>query len=253
MGSVHFHIVPCSSLYFFSRSTGPFQRLVNVSHRVLICCTCHFQSCSLFFILASSVCKSLQCLTSTLTQGGGGGHLLRLPCSVVPRGGKNTASKHHWPGWERSQCLGHTGLPRSWPVCFPVYTAQAPGCSAGGLSKAGPGSHALPRSKLLRFRFSGTPQRRRLNWARVLCPSQVGAAQVTRCLGSALSPVVWYVPSPPRSQPLGFLGAQRERRLSRALCLLWRLDLWLRPSWWVSNVQDPRKTWLATGRLLTVS
>ena len=143
--------------------------------------------------------------------------------------------------------------PCSRPVCFPVYTAQAPGCSAGGLSKAGPGSHALPRSKLLRFRFSGTPQRRRLNWARVLCPSQVGAAQVTRCLGSALSPVVWYVPSPPRSQPLGFLGAQRERRLSCALCLLWRLDLWLRPSWWMSNVQDPRKTWLATGRLLTVS
>ena len=59
--------------------------------------------------------------------------------------------------------------PRSWPVCFPVYTAQAPGCSAGGLSKAGPGSHALPRSKLLRFRFSGTPQRRRLSWACVLC------------------------------------------------------------------------------------
>ena len=34
---------------------------------------------------------------------------------------------------------------------FPVYTAQASGCSAGELSKAGPGLCALPRSKLLRL------------------------------------------------------------------------------------------------------
>ena len=32
-----------------------------------------------------------------------------------------------------------------------VYTAQAPGCSAKELSKAGPAYRALPRSKLLRF------------------------------------------------------------------------------------------------------
>ena len=48
--SVQFLIVPCSSLYFFSRSIGPFQCLVNVNYRVLICCTCHFQSSSLFFV-----------------------------------------------------------------------------------------------------------------------------------------------------------------------------------------------------------
>ena len=90
---------------------------------------------------------------------------------------------------ECSHCLGHTGFVHAYGVCaFPVYTAQAPGCSAGELSKAGPGLHALPRSKLLRFRFSGTPQRRRLGWACVLCPSQVPAAQMTRCLASALSP-----------------------------------------------------------------
>ena len=56
------------------------------------------------------------------------------------------------------------------------------------LSKEGPGLCALPRSTLLRFRFSGTPQRHRLGWACVLCPSQVLAAQATRCLVSALSP-----------------------------------------------------------------
>ena len=71
---------------------------------------------------------------------------------------------------------------------LPVYTAQAPGCSAGELSKAGPGFRALPRSKPLRFRFLGTPQRHRLSWACVLCPSQVQAAQATRCLASAHSP-----------------------------------------------------------------
>ena len=90
---------------------------------------------------------------------------------------------------ECSQCLGHTGFAPAHGMCaFPVYTAQAPGCSAGELSKAGPRLYALPRSKLLRFRFSGTPQRYRLGWACVLCPSQVRAAQTTRCLVSSLSP-----------------------------------------------------------------
>ena len=84
-------------------------------------------------------------------------------------------------------CLDHTGFAPIHSACaFPVYTAQAPGCSAGELSKVGPGLRALPRSKLLRFRFSGTPQRHILGWACVLCPSQVQAAQVTRCLVSTL-------------------------------------------------------------------
>ena len=36
------------------------------------------------------------------------------------------------------------------------------------------------------------------------------------------------------------------------VCLLWGADLSLRPSWQMSTIQDPRKTWLATGSLLTV-
>ena len=45
----------------------------------------------------------------------------------------------------------HTGLaPAHVGQCaFLVYAAQAPGCSAGELSKAGPGFCALPRSQLL--------------------------------------------------------------------------------------------------------
>ena len=85
------------------------------------------------------------------------------------------------------QCLSHTGFAPTHGVCaFLVYTAQALGCSVKELSKAGPGLRVLPRSKLLRFRFSGSPQRHRVGWACVLCHSQVRAAQAIRCLVNAL-------------------------------------------------------------------
>ena len=69
LGSVQFQTVPCSSLYLFSRSISPFQCLVNVNYKVLIGCICHFQSGSLFYILGSSFCKSLQSLISAQIQG----------------------------------------------------------------------------------------------------------------------------------------------------------------------------------------
>ena len=132
----------------------------------------------------------------------------------------------------------------------PFCTAQAPGCSAGELSKAGPGFCGLPRPKLLGFTFSGTSQRYRPGWACVLCPSQVRAAQATRCLASMLSQVDCVLITSPH--PVGFLGVQRERRLRCALCLLWGAGLWLRPFRQMSAFQDPRKTWLATGSLLSL-
>ena len=125
---------------------------------------------------------------------------------------------------ECSQCLCHTGFVSTHSVCaFPVYITQVPGCSAGKLSKAGPVLCALPRSKLLRFRFSGTPQRRRLSWVCVLCPSQVQAAQVTRCLASTLSSGGWCVILPPQSQLLSFLGAPQEHHLRCAVSFLGEL------------------------------
>ena len=97
-----------------------------------------------------------------------------------------------------SQCLGHTGFAPAHSVCgFPVYAVQAPGCSAGELSKVGPGLCALPRSEQLR---------------------QLGAWR-------AHSPLVQCILSPPPSQLLSFLGAQQERRLRCAMCLLWGVDL----------------------------
>ena len=72
-----------------------------------------------------------------------------------------------------SQCLSHTGPApaRSTHSSGSRLLHQEP-------SEASPGLHAPPRSKLLRLRHSGSPQRRRLCWACVLSPSQVRAARV---------------------------------------------------------------------------
>ena len=117
-------------------------------------------------VLASSVCmQSLQCLISALTQGGEDGHLFMLTCSVVLWEGRNLANIYHWRVWGVLAMYGpHWVCPTHGVYAFLVYTAQPPGCSAEELSKAGPGLHALPRSKPLRFIFSGTPQRHRLGW-----------------------------------------------------------------------------------------
>ena len=194
MGSVQFQIVPCSCLYFFSRSIGPFQCLVSANYRVLTCCTCHFQSSSLFFVYFGFLClQAPHCLISTLTWGGEGGHLLRLTCSVVLWGGRETASKYH-------SCVGSAR--RVWATLgLPLLTVCVLSQSTllrlqVALQGAGPELRALPRSKPLKFRFSGTPQRRRLSWVCILCPSQIRAAQATRCLASVLSQVGILITSP---------------------------------------------------------
>ena len=146
------------------------------------------------FILAFSVFKSLQCLIPALTQGNEGGYLVRLTSSVVLWGGRNTTKKYYWCVWGVLAVYGpHWVFPSSWvPCAFPVYTAQPPGCSTGDLPcKAGPAFRALPRSKLLRFRSSSSPQKHRLSRLCVLHPSQVRAVQETRCLASTLSQVVY--------------------------------------------------------------
>ena len=128
------------------------------------------------FILASSVCWSLQCLISTLTQGGGGGHFFRLTCSVVLWGGRNTANKYHWRVWGVLAVFQlHWVCHRSWHVCFQglhfsgsrllCQELSGVGCvHFPGLSRLGSGSRvchkggdlvgpafcALPRSEQLR-------------------------------------------------------------------------------------------------------
>ena len=82
----------------------------------------------------------------------------------------------------------HRVCPRSRRVCFPSLHCSGSRLLCWELSEADPGLCALPRSKPLRLRFSGTPQRCRLCWACALCPFQVRAAQLTRCLASAVTP-----------------------------------------------------------------
>ena len=126
-------------------------------------------------------------------------------------GGRNTANKYHWPMW---------GVPAAsrphW--VFPPLTACVLSQSAllrfqVALQGAVPGLRALPRSKPLRFRFSGSPQRLRLGWACVLCPSQVLAAQATGCLVSALSPGGLITSPVPAARFL------RRARLQCAVCV----------------------------------
>ena len=145
------------------------------------------------FILASSVCRSLWCLISALTQGVKAvtylGSLVQLGCG---EGGTLQTNIAGMCG-ECSQCMDHTGfVPGHSSMCFPSLHCSGSRLLRRGtvqLSKARPAFSALPRSKLHRLRFSGTLQGHRVSWVCVLYPSQVGAAQVTRCLASALSQV----------------------------------------------------------------
>ena len=66
-----------------------------------------------------------------------------------------------------------------------AHTAQALGCSAGNCLRP---ALALPRSKPLRFRYSGSPQRCRLGWACVLCLSSSGDQVFGECGHCDLSP-----------------------------------------------------------------
>ena len=167
---------------------------------------------SYLFILASSVCKSL--LISALTQGVEPRHLPRLTCSVLLWGGRNTANKYL--SRECLQCMDHTGFaPAHRGMCFLGLHCLGSRVLCRALSKAGPAFCALPRSKLLRF--SGTPQGHRLVWASILCPSEVGAAQATRCLARALSQVgcaSYHLPSPSRSVSLVCHGVPSQLCIS---------------------------------------
>ena len=188
-GSVQFQVVPCSSLYFFSISIGPFQCLISVNYRVLICCTCPFQSSSLFFVYFGFFCLQVSSGSNFhLDSRGQRWSLIQAHLFSCVMGREEHCKQVSLACVGSARSVWITlGLPQLMvPCAFPGYTVQAPGCSAGVLSKAGPAFHALPRSKLLRFRFVGTPQRHRLGWVCALCLYQVQAAQ---CSPGALSQV----------------------------------------------------------------
>ena len=102
------------------------------------------------------------------------------------------------------------------------------------------------------FRLQVALQGNCLKWALGCVHFPGPSSSGDQVLGERTLPGGQCVLSPPASQPLSFLGVQWECHLGCAMCLLWGADLWLRPSWQMSTLQDPRKTWLATGSLLAV-
>ena len=141
-----------------------------VNYRALICGTCHFQSSSLFFVyfgfLSWQVSRVSNFCPGTRGQRWSLIYAHSFSCVV----GREEHCKQISLACVGSACSVSTtlGLPLLTAACaFRVYTAQAP------VSKAGPAFCALPRSKLLGFRFLGTPQGHRLGLACVRCPSQL--------------------------------------------------------------------------------
>ena len=132
-------------------------------------------------ILASSVCWSLQCLISALTEGAQWWSFFFLGWLVQSCFGDGETLQTNITG-VFTVIQSHWVCPRSQRVCFPSLYCSDSRLLCQELSDVRPGLHALPRPKPLRFRFSGTPQRRRLGWACVLHPSQVRATQVARSL-----------------------------------------------------------------------
>ena len=128
------------------------------------------------------------------------------------------------------------GLPQLKVACASwVYTAQAPGCSAGHCPKQ---FHALPRSKLLRF--LGTPQRQTQLGMRFV-PFPGLSSSGDQVFGEHTIPSGHFPRWTVRLnhlpiRPLSFPSAPPEHRVRYAVCLLWGADLGLRPSWQMSTV-----------------
>ena len=112
------------------------------------------------FILASSVCTPLQCLISTLIQGGKGGHLFRLTFSVLLWGVRKqrslayVGSAHAVSVTQGLPPLTACMLSRSTLLMLQVALQgnclkQALGCMhLSGLSRAGSGSQVLHKGVL---------------------------------------------------------------------------------------------------------
>ena len=142
--------------------------VVSANYRVLICCTCHFQG--------GSLCFSCFCLlvfsVSNFCSGKRGRWQTLFQAQLISRAvGREGRCKQITLVCVRI-VSATPGLPCSRHVCFPCLHCLGSRLLCKELSEAGPGLYALPMSKLLRFRYSGTPQRCRLGWPCVLCPSR---------------------------------------------------------------------------------
>ena len=162
-----------------------------------------------------SVCHSLQCLLSALTQADGGGLLFRFACSVVLWGGRGAADKSHWPVWGALPVFRpHWVCPRSWRVCFPhlhcsgsrlLYREWALSCvHFPGRSCSGSGFPVLHKGPdSVGPAFCAFP-----------CRSSSGRQELDEH-----TPQVWCALSPLRSQPQFLVSL-----VGCALCPFWEAD-----------------------------
>ena len=136
---------------------------------------------------------SLQCLISALTQAGGGDLLFMFSSSVQSCCGEGGALQTDIAVCgEHSPCSSHTGFAPYRGVCaFPVYTAQAPGCSIW----SGPVLSAVP--------VFGPPQKRGFGCSCVLCLPQPERLR---------QPEAW-APSPRMRRAFSLRGPSTCRRL----------------------------------------
>ena len=171
------------------------------------------------FILASSVCKSLQCLISTLTQGGKGSPLFRLTCSVVQWRGRDTVNQYHWHVW------GVLAVDGQHLICHSPRQLVLPGFTLLRLQGALQGQ--CPKWALRLVHFPGLD----CSGSQVLC--QMGCVFCSLPRFKPLRDLVVSAPSQvgrvsdahPWSQPLGFLGVSQRHSPRCAVYLLWRADL----------------------------
>ena len=146
-----------------------------------------------------SVCQSLQCLISTLTQAGGDGLLFRFACSVCCREGG--ALQRSVTG----ACSGHAGFA---PLTARVLSSSTLLRLPAALYGAGPELRAVP--------VFGSSSKAQTQLGLRFVPSPTGAAQAAWSLMGALSPVrcafspLWSQPQFPhtgRVRLLSLLGS----------------------------------------------
>ena len=178
-----------------------------------------------------------------------------LTCPVVLLGGRDTANRYHWHVWGvLAVSWPHWVCPHSQHVCFPslhwsgsrlLFREQALGCvHFPGLSCSGLGSWILHKgADVVGPAFCALPWSKQLRRPGAWWAHSSKVASVSYHLPCPSSSDLWVAVGVPAVHPLC---------LQCAVCLFWVADLWLQPSWWLSILQNPRKSCLETGSLFTV-
>ena len=129
------------------------------------------------FVYLASVCWSLQCLISALTQAGGGGLLFRFAGSVALWGGRGAADRYRCVWGALTVFRPHWACPRS-RVC--VLSPSTLLRLLAALYGTGHALRAVP--------VFGSSIKARTRLGLRFVTSLAGAAQAARSLTSALSP-----------------------------------------------------------------